>query len=462
MQKRRLFIPLGSAFLLHVLWLALDNSPVWIRDHICYNAIWIAALILALQAPIAIDRIGVATLALAIFSWGIGSLIAGITEFGNASSYLSATSTICYLAFYPLALIAIPRLIGARRRLRSVEVLDSIIFSLGFTSMVASIVLTTIFTSTDSFDQFLQILYPLGDCAILITLVITSATSHLGKRGRILLAATVIFALSDLYYLYLDMRHQYLFSQVIDDGWLLAVILLVVALYSPAPQVVTERAIHPALIAVAIFLSPVLLAISALRPGVVPIYVVIISIANLMLAFLRMSGAIHEARAIHSERELARTDELTGLSNRRRMMSEIDNFAQVEGALLLMDLDEFKPVNDLYGHEIGDQLLREVAKRLSKSLPEGDLLARLGGDEFGALIHGDYECTIEVAHALAATVSYPFRIKGRLISVGVSIGHVFNDGQGRLLERADLAMYEAKRSDDSVKSSSLASRVYQP
>jgi diguanylate cyclase (GGDEF)-like protein len=276
-------------------------------------------------------------------------------------------------------------------------------------------------------------------------LVITSATSRLGRRGHILLIATTIFSASDLYYLYLDTRHQYLFSQVIDDGWLLAVILLVYALYLPAPDVATERSIHPALIAVAIFLSPALLAISALNPGLVPIYVVIISIANLILAFLRMSGAIHEARAIHNERELARTDELTGLPNRRRMMSDIENFARVEGALLLMDLDQFKPVNDLYGHDIGDNLLREVAKRLTKTLPEGDLLARLGGDEFGALIHGDRESTLEVAHALAATLSYPFRIKGHVITVGVSIGHCFNDGEGRLLERADLAMYQAKR-----------------
>ena len=205
------------------------------------------------------------------------------------------------------------------------------------------------------------------------------------------------------------------------------------------------RPIHPALVALSIFITPILLAISALRPDLLPSFIVLPSIANLLLALIRMNTALGEARTLVDERNLARTDELTGLANRRRLLTEIENFSEVEGALLLLDLNQFKPVNDNYGHEVGDQLLREVARRFARAIPEGSILARLGGDEFGILIPGPLELTLEAAHALRASLSYPCQIRGQRISVGVSIGHVYNDGAGNLLKRADDAMYRAKQ-----------------
>jgi diguanylate cyclase (GGDEF)-like protein len=83
-------------------------------------------------------------------------------------------------------------------------------------------------------------------------------------------------------------------------------------------------------------------------------------------------------------------------------------------------------------------------------IPDGAFLARLGGDEFGVLIPGTVEDTIESAHALRSCLSYPCQIKGMTISVGVSVGHVYNDGAGNLLKRADDAMYRAKQMDMGV------------
>jgi diguanylate cyclase (GGDEF)-like protein len=164
------------------------------------------------------------------------------------------------------------------------------------------------------------------------------------------------------------------------------------------------------------------------------------------MAFFRMSIVIRQAKNLGEEKVLARTDDITGLPNRRRLIAELASFSKTEGALLLLDLDEFKPVNDNYGHEIGNVVLQQVAQRFTRSLPTGSVLARLGGDEFGVLINGNYEETLEAAYALQATCSYPFLIDGLSIKIGVSIGHVHNDGAGELLERADAAMYEAKRS----------------
>jgi diguanylate cyclase (GGDEF)-like protein len=143
--------------------------------------------------------------------------------------------------------------------------------------------------------------------------------------------------------------------------------------------------------------------------------------------------------------EHSRTDELTGLSNRRKLIAEMEEIGNSEGALLILDLDGFKPVNDSFGHDVGDEILKQVAMRFHRALPPDATLARLGGDEFGVLIHGSYETSMEIALALHATMSYPFVIGKESIDLGVSIGVAANNEDHDLLRRADVAMYRAKR-----------------
>ena len=164
-----------------------------------------------------------------------------------------------------------------------------------------------------------------------------------------------------------------------------------------------------------------------------------------------------DARKMGDERALARTDELTGLANRRKFLAEFEVFAQGPGSLLILDLDGFKPVNDRLGHEAGDQLLAQVARRFERVIPRGALLARLGGDEFGALIPGNEG--FEIAVALRASLAYPFRIFGESIKLDVSIGEVFQAGGGEsraMLRAADEAMYQAKRERMGICSGSVA------
>ncbi|CAB4744280.1 unannotated protein [freshwater metagenome] len=199
------------------------------------------------------------------------------------------------------------------------------------------------------------------------------------------------------------------------------------------------------MITLSVFLSATLLALIAIRPGYFPTFVLIPAIATLLLAFVRMAIALKAARSIGYERLLARTDELTNLPNRRTLISEIENFMGKDGSLMLLDLDGFKPVNDLHGHAAGDKVLQQVALRFSRALPHGALLARLGGDEFGVLYEGSYESAMDVALALRATLSYPFTVENHTIQIGVSIGVAANNGAPDLLRRADDAMYRAKR-----------------
>ena len=154
-------------------------------------------------------------------------------------------------------------------------------------------------------------------------------------------------------------------------------------------------------------------------------------------------------------RHLAFHDPLTGLCNRELLQ---DRLVQALGraardrrpvAVLVCDLDDFKDINDTYGHATGDALLTVMAERLSGAARATDTVARLGGDEFAILcegIHGHRDA-IEVARRVLAAVDAPVLIDGLELRAGVSIGVAVDDGQRsgqELLRDADIALYEAK------------------
>ncbi len=436
-----------SAIFLHATWRIFLPQQSLIRDLILYNFIWVVALGLVLTAPLSFDRVALGAIALAILFWGIGSLATSIDELSASNSRFSVTAQVSYCLFYPLLLIAIPRICATSMRLRPLELLDALIFGLGLTSIISTILLTLVFPSgaLTATQNFFIIFYPVGDLALLLVSVTQLLTKGFEKSRTLFTLGVFLFALTDFYYLWLATNHRYSFGDIADDGWLIAIALIALATTFPSTIQAPLRPIHPAIVALSIFISPLLLAICALMPNLFPIYFIAPLIANLLLAFIRMSTALREARTLADERVLARTDELTGLANRRKLLSEIETFSSIEGALLLLDLDGFKPINDQFGHDVGDFVLREVAKRFNRILPHGSTLARLGGDEFGVLITGTYEETLDSAYALRASLSYPFSAAGQSISVGVSIGMVYNDGGGDLLKRADSAMYRAKQ-----------------
>jgi diguanylate cyclase (GGDEF)-like protein len=150
-------------------------------------------------------------------------------------------------------------------------------------------------------------------------------------------------------------------------------------------------------------------------------------------------------------------DSLTGLPNRRFLLDTLSTLlvkAQQEGgrmALLYLDLDGFKLVNDSLGHAIGDALLVQLAIRLRSLIREGDVLTRLGGDEFMVIVDGldAREDAVQVGEELRAAIANPFKVKGHVLSIGVSIGISFFPEDAieaeELIQQADSAMYTAKR-----------------
>lgn len=151
---------------------------------------------------------------------------------------------------------------------------------------------------------------------------------------------------------------------------------------------------------------------------------------------------------------LANHDPLTGLPNRSyltRHLQELFNFTPTQNtvAVLLIDLDHFKQVNDCMGHGAGDLMLCEVAERLRKNLPDCDLVARLGGDEFVVVAHvADRTAAVSLANTLIKTLSVPIMVGNNHFDTGASIGISLYPEQGRtsedLVQHADIAMYRAK------------------
>ena len=178
-----------------------------------------------------------------------------------------------------------------------------------------------------------------------------------------------------------------------------------------------------------------------------------------------IKGKPHTVVAVRDQRErlrseaemhrLAHHDTLTGLANRRRFNEALaERFAARHGedafALLVLDLDRFKPVNDTFGHGMGDALLCRVAHRLERATRDDDLVVRLGGDEFAILKGGGTE--LAEIQALAERVidllGRPFLIDGHVLNIGASVGIALAPGDGttpeQLMGSADLALYGAK------------------
>ncbi len=155
-------------------------------------------------------------------------------------------------------------------------------------------------------------------------------------------------------------------------------------------------------------------------------------------------------------RHMAHHDALTGLPNRTALAARLDQAVQVlhergqPFAVLLIDLDDFKAVNDTLGHGAGDQLLVEMSGKLAAAKPEDALLARLGGDEFALIApsHGEPDAAEALCARLLATLGSDFDLGGARVMVGGSIGLVIAPQDGidpeTLMRRADLALYRAK------------------
>ena len=179
----------------------------------------------------------------------------------------------------------------------------------------------------------------------------------------------------------------------------------------------------------------------------------------LWLALFRLVGSVSGAlrRQVDENRRQATHDALTELPNRTLLFERVAAaVAAGPAALLIIDLDGFREINDTLGHDHGDELLVDVAARLSAAAGDDDLVARLGGDEFAVLRHGEVgeQTARMLAETLADTLRTPMQAGGTAVvvdaSVGVALAPVHGNDAATIVRRAEVAMYVAKRRRSSI------------
>ena len=454
MRPSMLIRPIAiGLLLLHLLLRITFPEPNIFIDLILFNFIGVLAAIIALISPIVTDRKAAFAIGYAQLIWSFGSFFSTWNSFFEIK-LPSGISDFCYAIFYPLIFFGVVRAFLLRVKTGALEILDTVIIAVGFTSVLTAFFLKPAMLTFEgsAFTVFLSILYPVGDIVILAMALIYLILNPISKRSLILCLGLLSFSLSDLLFIWLSINNRYQFGSLSDDGWIFGLLLISLSLSYPGGVTRNSEKISSYAATIALIASGTLLGLAAIKPGYFPTFILIPGFITIALAFVRMSFALQEANSAGTERLLARTDELTGLANRRNFLTQLASMKA--GFIFLLDLDGFKKINDSLGHESGDQLLKQVASRFMRAIPSDSHLARLGGDEFGILTTCTHEEAFELGQAIRATLSYPIALSAEQVKVDVSIGiTTFNSGltASELLHQADQMMYEAKRSKAGVR-----------
>ena len=440
--------PIAISFLsLHLILRILFTEPNIFIDLILFNLVGILAALIALTAPIVTDRKAALAIGYAQLIWSFGSIFSTWNSFFELQ-LPSALSDICYSLFYPLIFFGVVRAFTSRIKTGALELLDTVIIAIGLTSVLTAFFLKPAMLTFEgsAVTVFISILYPVGDIVILAMAVVYLILNPISKRSLILCFGLFSFSISDLLFLWLSINSKYEFGSITDDGWILGLLLISLSLSYPGGIARNSEKISSYAATIALIASGTLLGIAAIKPGYFPTFILIPGFLTIALAFVRMSFALQEANSAGTERLLARTDELTGLANRRNFLAQLASMKS--GYIFLLDLDGFKRINDTLGHESGDQLLKQVSGRFLRAIPNGSHLARLGGDEFGIITPVNKAEAVELGQAIRATLSYPISLNSEQVQVGVSVGITEFNAEltsSELLHQADQMMYEAKR-----------------
>ncbi|WP_091219564.1 putative bifunctional diguanylate cyclase/phosphodiesterase [Geodermatophilus siccatus] len=480
--------PSRSALGLTLTALALFATGVWGRpdggtwaiayDLVLYNAVYVGAAFgcAAAARRAADDRLAWWSMTVALVLGVVGNLVYSLAIAPMAEEPFPSVADVFYLAYYLPLYVALVGLIRARvARFHASMWLDGVVGALGAGAVAVAALLAPALELTEgSVPAVLTSLaYPVADVVLLALLVGVGAILGVRRDRTLLLLGAGIGAnlLGDIVFLDLATAGVYVEGGPLDLTWLVAMALVALAAHHSEPEAVRASAEASARAAtrvgwrvLAVPLACNLASLMVLATGYgdrLPTAAAWLAVGCVVAALVRTAITFREVRAFNEVREQARTDELTGLPNRRAFLDaaqrELDSAtARHPAALLLLDLDGFKEVNDSLGHHAGDGLLRQVGPRMRGALRTSDTLARLGGDEFAVLLpHAALDEAQERAERLRELLLQPFTVEGIRLHVGVSIGvataPVPAATVAELLRCADVAMYAAKASRDGVR-----------
>ena len=392
-------------------------------------------------------------------SWFVEDVIVHDTTYPSFADYW-------FLIFDPVMFAGLLLLPGApRSRADRIKLtLDALVVGASTFMVLWYLVLGPIF-ATDGVTVT-EVAYsaalPVGD----LLLVLALATVLLRRAGAradtpvLLLAGAVgAYVIADTYYGFIQLHAGFVGGTWPDLCWLLGCYLFALSAYRQhragpptGPPGRTRRTAVNWLPYGAIALAYGLLGVLARKEGLYPFGGMIIGAVT--LTFLVVARQMY---ALRENRDLAVTDVLTGLANRMLVTQRLAQLTARParpgryGAVLLIDLDRFKPINDAYGHEAGDAVLSAVAAALRAVVRAGDTAGRLGGDEFAVILPNlpDPATATAVGERLLEAFRTPVVFGDQLLAVEASIGvavRAEGDDSDLLLAHADAAMYHAKRS----------------
>jgi diguanylate cyclase len=406
--------------------------------------------------------------------WGWGALAGGLLLFTAGSvlwtgwvQYFNpvpypSIADFCFLAFFFMAFLGIGLLVRETvpKTSRTIWV-DGLIAALGVAALEGTLVIGPISLANkgDFGTVATNIAYPIGDL-VLVTMVVAVFAVRGWRPGRLwwtLGAGLLIFAAADSVYVLRVTSGTYVTGTPLDSLWLIGAFLMVVAAWQGMGaelknvQLIQAPNIVPALF----LLSSLGIVVYATARPVLPLGVVLAA-ATLVIAIARSAYAFRQLRALADSKREARTDELTGLPNRRLFFERLVVCFEPSPtphrlAVLMIDLDRFKEINDSLGHHVGDDVLRELGPRLIAAAGSMATVARLGGDEFGLILSPlvDPSAATDMAERVREVLRKPFQLEGMSLRVDASIGIALAPDHGAtpesVLQKADVAMFAAKR-----------------
>ncbi len=390
---------------------------------------------------------------------------------GSTTAFPSPADAL-YLATYPALAAGLLALIRSRNLARDrASLIDALIVAIAVGTPLW-VYLMAPYAQDDSLPlltRLTSMAYPTMD--LLLAATATRLAVGPGARGAafaLLFGGLVALFATDVVYGWLMLHGGYEPGGGLDGGWLMSYAMLGAAALHPSMRRLSERAPEQegrltrprlAVLAVACLLVPGIRAAAVLTGDSVGGFAVPASSAALSLLVLaRLAGVVRlQEAAARQLAHLAHHDALTGLPNRTSFHASVERaLARADRrnglvAVLYIDLDDFKAVNDDHGHAAGDAFLADVAARIRSCMRTVDTAARLGGDEFAVVLDGidARDDALRVAQRITETLGAPGTAppyRASRASIGIAFGDDAPEAEvGPLLSRADAAMYAAKR-----------------
>jgi diguanylate cyclase len=390
------------------------------------------------------------TMAAGLALFGTGSLVLALNPGLGFPSFAEAIFGAAYLCFTGfLILDTSGRGVWTLRAALETGVIAGGIIS---GALFALVIPLSAKVSDGGLPLLIALVYPIADVAlitILLTQLITGRKPR-DRRSASLVGGLVALAAVDISLPFGLGGGGYAFSTLQDVVWAIALGML--AAGASRPSATTKRSgagIGPPVAVAAALCALVVLATNS---GTALTWLIRTpAVLTLVLSLGLLLSSLRDARLAIEAQRLSRTDDLTGLGNRRAVMGRLAVAEERPVALMLIDLNGFKAVNDTFGHPEGDRLLEQVGRRLAEVLPDAELVARLGGDEFAIICDGvDAQSTTRQAEAVLAAMATPLPIADFGLTVSLAIGMASShpervDGT-ELMRRADVALYHAKSS----------------